>query len=137
MKLNYGSLAVLITALVFLAFRFRGHPLTAERVAGALLLVPSFVLLVVARLQLGAGFHGGPRSGFLVTTGLYAKVRHPIYLFGSLMLVGIMLYADLAWFLLGVLALVPLKVYLFRREEATLAEHFGAAYTKYKQQTWF
>jgi hypothetical protein len=137
MKLNYGSLAVLITALVFLAFRFWGHPWNAERAAGALLLVPSFILLVVARLQFGAGFHGGPRSGCLITTGLYAKVRHPVYIVWqpdagrhhavcepdlvSSRRFGSSTAKDLS---------VPQ-----RRSHA--AAHFGATYTEYKQQTWF
>ena len=38
------------------------------------------ILWFVARRQLGASFSVRPEAQPLVTTGLYAKLRHPIYL---------------------------------------------------------
>jgi protein-S-isoprenylcysteine O-methyltransferase Ste14 len=42
------------------------------------------VLWISARLQLGQSFTVRARATALVTTGLYSKIRHPIYLFGDL-----------------------------------------------------
>ena len=40
-------------------------------------------LWLVARLQLGAAFSVRPEARQLVETGLYSRLRHPIYVFGT------------------------------------------------------
>jgi protein-S-isoprenylcysteine O-methyltransferase Ste14 len=72
----------------------------------------------------------------LVTTGLYARIRHPSYL-------GL-LVASLGWalafrsavgLLLTAALLVPL-VARIRDEERLLAAEFGAEYAAYRRRTW-
>ena len=48
------------------------------------------VLWVVARRQLGAAFSVRPQARRLVATGLYAKLRHPIYVFGTMALLFVL-----------------------------------------------
>ena len=73
----------------------------------------------------------------LVTTGLYAKVRHPFYLgFLFLMLGAVVYYGALLSLLPGLLG-VAVILYWQRLEEEALEAQHGEAYREYRKQTWF
>lgn len=107
------------------------------RLVGFCLLVPSEILLVVARLQLGASFSVRPEARKLVTNGLYSRIRNPIYLFGGLALAGIILVLNKPWYLLAFVVVIPVQILRMRREEKVLTEAFGETYLEYKERTWF
>jgi len=91
----------------------------------------------VARRQLGVAFSVRPEANQLVTTGLYAKFRHPIYVFGTMAFLLVLLGLQ-GWPALAIWAiLIPVQVIRARREEAVLAEAFGAQYEEYRRSTWF
>jgi protein-S-isoprenylcysteine O-methyltransferase Ste14 len=97
----------------------------------------SAVLWFVARRQLGVAFSVRPEARGLVTSGLYSKLRHPIYVFGTLAFLLVLLALQ-GWPALAIWAvLVPVQVIRARREERVLAEAFGADYETYRQSTWF
>jgi len=105
--------------------------------AGAGLAGVSVAMLAVARLQLGASFSVKAKASKLVTTGLYSKIRNPIYVFGALFLVGIAIVLE-NWVLLAILVvLAPLQIVRAKKEEAVLHEAFGEEYDQYKAATWF
>jgi protein-S-isoprenylcysteine O-methyltransferase Ste14 len=137
MRLNLITLAaVLAAAGIFIAY---GPPVewTAVKIAGAAIAGVSLLLLVVARLQLGASFSVQAKAKKLVTTGLYAKIRNPIYMFGALTLVGVALLLSNWVLLLAVGLLAPVQMVRARNEERVLAEAFGEEYARYKAGTWF
>jgi protein-S-isoprenylcysteine O-methyltransferase Ste14 len=105
--------------------------------AGLLLTAVSLPLWVVARRQLGAAFAARPLARQLVTHGLYTRIRHPIYVFGSLAYFGGLLALQVWPVLLGWMALTPIEVVRARREERVLAEAFGTDYAAYRSRTWF
>jgi protein-S-isoprenylcysteine O-methyltransferase Ste14 len=73
----------------------------------------------------------------LVTRGLYAKLRHPVYVFGSLAWLGALL-ALLGWSALIIwLVVVVIEFSRARREERVLAQTFGPEYEAYRSRTWF
>jgi protein-S-isoprenylcysteine O-methyltransferase Ste14 len=137
MKTNLITLGVLVVVLA------RSIPLllhlewTGAKAAGAVLVAVSLILLVVARLQLGASFSVSAQARSLVTTGLYSRLRNPIYVFAALLLAGLSLL--LASWLPLILAAVttPLQIYRARNEERVLAATFGDEYERYKRTTWF
>jgi len=137
MKLNYATLAIAIVVLVLLGLRFAGAPLTTMRLLGLAIALPSAVLFVVARVQLGSAFSIEAKASKLVTTGLYSRIRNPIYVFGGLLLVGLVLLVGRPVLLLFLLVLIPLQAVRTRREEQVLAEKFGDEYAEYKRNTWF
>jgi protein-S-isoprenylcysteine O-methyltransferase Ste14 len=51
---------------------------------------------IAARRQLGASFSVRPDARHLVTTGIYSKIRHPVYVFGTPAVMGA-LVALLGW----------------------------------------
>lgn len=70
----------------------------------------------------------------LITHGPYRYIRHPLYSFGSLLVIALMVITSL-WWLLGLV--IPL-MFLLRRtttEEARLIETFGDDYRAYMQRT--
>ena len=82
-------------------------------------------------------FSARAKASKLVTTGLYSRVRNPIYVFGALTIAGVIIWTNRPWLLLVFAVLVPLQVYRSRKESLVLKEKFGAAYLEYKQKTWF
>ena len=137
MKLNIVTLAVGVIAIVIFAARSSQLQMTPAHIAGFAILIPSFILFVIARMQLGSAFSVQAKASSLVTTGIYSRIRNPIYVFGSLMIVGITVWASRPIFLLVFLVIIPLQVYRARNEERVLHEKFGGAYLEYKQKTWF
>jgi protein-S-isoprenylcysteine O-methyltransferase Ste14 len=95
------------------------------------------ILWFVARLQLGMAFSVRPEARQLVTTGLYATLRHPIYVFGTMAFLLVLLALQ-GWAALVLWAiLIPTQILRARREDAVLAEAFGADYESYRRSTWF
>jgi len=73
----------------------------------------------------------------LVTTGFYARLRHPIYVFGTMAFLLVLLALQ-GWQALVIWAiLIPIQVIRARREERVLTEAFGAEYEAYRKSTWF
>jgi protein-S-isoprenylcysteine O-methyltransferase Ste14 len=72
-----------------------------------------------------------------VTHGLYAKLRHPIYVFGCIAYFGSLLALQI-WPILGLwLTLTPIELIRIRREERALEARFGPDYRRYRSSTWF
>ena len=128
-------------AVLFVGFVLFRHPWaqpwTAWQIAGVAIAVPAFLLFFVARIQLGRAFSVQAKASTLVTAGIYARIRNPIYVFGALMIVGICIFAHRPWWLLILVVLIPVQLVRARKEEQVLAEKFGDAYREYKRQTWF
>lgn len=137
MKLNLVTLAVAIVVLVFYGMDAAHLPWTAWRIAGAAIAAPAFLLFVAARIELGRAFSVRAKATTLVTTGIYSRIRNPIYFFGAMFVLGFFIWMGRPWWLLIFVVLIPLQVVRSRREERLLTEKFGAAYLDYKQKTWF
>jgi protein-S-isoprenylcysteine O-methyltransferase Ste14 len=137
LKANYGTLAFLVVCVLIFAIIAWGLPMTAPRIAGLAIAIPSFLLFVLARIQLGRAFSVRAKATTLVTTGLYSRIRNPIYVFGGLMIAGIMIWANQPWWLLILAVLIPMQIYRSRKEAQVLEEKFGAVYVEYKRKTWF
>lgn len=86
LKLNMITLAIIAVFAVLFVRQASGLPWTPYRMVGLAIAGPALVLLIVARLQLGAAFSVSARASNLVTTGLYSRIRNPIYVFGALLI---------------------------------------------------
>jgi protein-S-isoprenylcysteine O-methyltransferase Ste14 len=86
---------------------------------------------------LGAAFSVRAKAKKLVTTGLYSRIRNPIYVFSAMFLVGIVIVSERWLLLLPIALLVPMQIARARKEERVLAAAFGEEYARYKAGTWF
>lgn len=109
----------------------------AARVAGLGIALPAAVLLFTARWQLGQAFSVTPQAKELVTHGLYAKIRNPIYVFSALLVLGILISLQYRYALLPLLALIPIQMVRARQEARVLEARFGDQYRTYREGTWF
>jgi protein-S-isoprenylcysteine O-methyltransferase Ste14 len=129
--------AIVMIAMAALLWDKHHTPLPLHQIMGALIAIPCAGLWLLARLQLGKSFAVTAQARELVTTGLYSKIRNPIYVFGLLTLCGIVIYLGQFWWLLAVPALAGLQVWRVRAESAVLEAKFGDEYRNWKAQTWF
>ena len=137
MKLNVITLVIIAVGAVIFVSQAMGLPWTSTRIVGIAIAAPALVLLVLARIQLGRAFSVRAKASNLVTTGLYSRIRNPIYVFSSLLFLGLIIWTGMLWLLLVLVAIIPLQIYRSRKEEEVLEERFGAEYLAYKQKTWF
>ena len=138
MKLNFGTLLLVVAGLGFLLFRYAGKLVwTPWQVVGAAIFVPAFLLFALARIELGRAFSLRAKASTLVTTGLYARIRNPIYVFGGLIIAGFLIFVQRPRWLLIFVVLIPVQLMRVRKEEQVLDAKFGDSYREYKRKTWF
>jgi protein-S-isoprenylcysteine O-methyltransferase Ste14 len=137
MKLRGIDIVVYLVYLAFLGLGIvAGLHNTLANVALCLSLA-CFVLWFVSRWQLGDAFSVTAQACHLVTRGIYSKIRHPIYIFGTLSFLFVVLALQ-GWPALIIwMVVILIQVARVRREERVLAEAFGEEYTEYKARTWF
>ena len=124
-------------ALALVMYETAGPPWDAMRISGLALAVFGLLFLTISRVQLGNAFSVTPQARMLVTRGIYSRVRHPVYVFGAIVITGLILYLRQPIFLLVLLVLVPLQVVRAREEQRVLEVKFGDEYRRYKRATWF
>ena len=126
-----------IILLGLLLWRFTTEPWSPLKIVGFVIMLLSGTLLTIARLQLGNSFSVSPQATALVTHGLYAKIRNPVYVFSAILLVGLALFLNQLKFLWLLVVLIPMQILRARKESEILEAHFGDAYRQYKSTTWF
>ncbi len=110
---------------------------TMTRIAGLLLALAGLAGLTIARLNLGNSFSVAPEARQLVTHGVYSKIRHPVYVFGVLLIAGMALYIPLLYILLILVFIIPMQIVRAGEENRVLEDAFGEEYREYRRRTWF
>jgi protein-S-isoprenylcysteine O-methyltransferase Ste14 len=137
-KLIVATVALVVLGVVFLFVRYAGRqPWTPWPVVGLAIAVPAFLLFALARIELGRAFSVQAKASTLVTTGIYVRIRNPIYVFGELMIADVIIWVQRPWWLLIFVLLIPMHLLRVRKEEQVLEAKFGDAYLEYKRKTWF
>jgi protein-S-isoprenylcysteine O-methyltransferase Ste14 len=136
---------VIVLALVLLVVRSRPADINAHavvlppalRALGVLICAAGIGFAIWARRSLGKNWgmpmtvHASPQ---LVTTGPYARLRHPIYTGIIIALVGNALALSL-WWLVAVAAAFVYFSYAARKEESTMLATFPGEYADYQRRT--
>jgi Putative protein-S-isoprenylcysteine methyltransferase len=137
MKLNIVTFVLLAAGTVVFGRYAATQPWTLWQIVGVSIAAPSLLLLALARIQLGRAFSIQARASKLVTTGLYSRIRNPIYVFGGLVIAGALIWTGRPILLLILVALIPIQIVRARKESQVLEEKFGREYAEYKRRTWF
>ena len=122
--------------LAFAAFVVSEEPCTTRYLVGVGMAIAGFTLSIVARVQLGRSFSIRAQARRLVTTGLYSKFRHPIYLFRGIAFLGLFIAWGKLIPLICFLLVYPLQILRARKEGKVLEQAFGEEYRRYKAGTW-
>jgi protein-S-isoprenylcysteine O-methyltransferase Ste14 len=119
------------------AFQYGAGSHGLLRWIGLLLALVGLAGVILARYTLGRSFSIAPKATALVTSGIYSRIRNPIYVSGEILLAGIVLMVGRPALLIIVLLLIPMQVFRARKEAAVLEARFGDEYREYRKRTWF
>ena len=103
------------------------------RWVGLGIFIVGLVLAVGALIQL----RGVENIDHLVTTGLFARLRHPMYLGFIFWILGWVIYHGAAASLLAGFVGIGNIIYWRHLEEDHLQRTYGDEYDAYRRQTWF
>ena len=106
----------------------------AEQFVGVSLLAIGFTLWTLARFQLGKSLAVTAQAKKLVTSGLYSKIRNPIYVFSAFLVLALALTLQRPIVLVFLVVLIPVQIMRARKEAAVLEAKFGKEYRRYRQQ---
>jgi protein-S-isoprenylcysteine O-methyltransferase Ste14 len=137
-KLNIGFMIVgIVGPLLILGYILRSSPVDAWTILGLAIFFPSLALWTAAHARLGKSFAVRAKAGKLVTGGIYSKIRHPIYVFGFLLILSLIICAKQPAWLAPLALLAVMQIRRARKEEHVLEAKFGDSYREYKKKTWF
>lgn len=109
-----------------------------QQIMGIVLGIAGFATVLMSYRALGRNFrvYAAPRrSGTLVTSGIYSKVRHPMYIGVILMFLGYLLFFGSLFSVPLWLAFSVLYIVKSMKEEQILANRFPD-YDDYRKRTW-
>jgi protein-S-isoprenylcysteine O-methyltransferase Ste14 len=72
-----------------------------------------------------------------VTTGIYSRIRNPIYVGGVILLIGIAVVLWNPYILAVLVVVIPMQIWRAGKEAKVLEEKFGDEYREYRRRTWF
>ena len=134
---NIAITVIVGTALALIVHQYPPATRTPMQIVGVFLLISGFFLWTTARFQLGKSLAVTAQAKKLVTSGLYSKIRNPIYVFGSCVIAGLILTVGRPLYLLVFIAIIPLQIWRTRKESSVLESAFGDEYRNYRARTWF
>lgn len=135
---NLLTLVVVTFALVLGVRHFwPAGPLQPYQAVSLVVLAVAYCFFATARIQLGQSFSVAAKAKHLVTTGLYSRIRNPIYVFGGIVIAAFLVYIGQPLYLLAFVVLIPVQIVRARNESRVLEETFGEEYRAYKARTWF
>jgi len=105
-------------------------------IAGAVVMLLGVVFTVWTIISWSTMFvgHAIPKGHELIIRGIYARVRHPMYLAVVLIWAGLSLGTlNLIAGLLTMFYVLPVYLLYIKSEEEMMIEHFGDAYREYKR----
>ena len=118
-------------------FRSGPGPHGSARLVGLLLSSIGLAGVIVSRYTLGRSFSIAPKATALVTSGIYSRIRNPIYVSGMIFVIGLVAIVGRPKLLVILLVLIPMQIIRARREAAVLEAKFGDAYREYRKRAWF
>jgi protein-S-isoprenylcysteine O-methyltransferase Ste14 len=116
-----------------------GQPLSGIFFAIGWLMIAAFVALNISAIRAlrraGTTVRPDRSTDHLVTDGPFAFTRNPLYLAGTILVLGIGLVSGIVWFLLlAIFAAFAVQKLAIEREERHLQARFGKIYLDYARR---
>src|ERR1700692_5106843 len=102
-------------------YLFGPGPHGRARLIGLLLGLIGLAGVILSRYTLGRSFSVAPKATTLVTSGIYSRIRNPIYISGMIFLIGVVLIVERPKLLAVLLVLITMQIIRAGREAAVLA----------------
>jgi protein-S-isoprenylcysteine O-methyltransferase Ste14 len=134
-----AAIAVSVLLNVFHPLSWFGQPLSGILFVLGWLMIAAFVALNISaiRAMRRAGTTVRPDRGtdHLVTDGPFSFTRNPLYVAGTMLVLGIGLVSGIVWFLLlAILAAFTVQKLAIEWEERHLQARFGETYLDYARR---
>ena len=118
---------------------FSSNSTTPEliKIIGIFLAIAGLSIAIIARWKLDTNWSSDvdlKKDHELITTGIYAYVRHPIYTGVLLMGIGSVIYYQTIIEVVSFFALLFLFIYKYTKEEKLLVKYFPKNYPAYKKK---
>ncbi len=133
-------LALILLSILIITIFFKNQFYSPEylRIIGFIICTIGVIFIIAGILTLGEYFTTSITPKGLVTTGIYSKIRHPMFIGAILVYIGIVvIFQSIIGFLLVIFILIPFFIYTAIKEEKILSEKFKTEYTDYKKKTFF
>jgi protein-S-isoprenylcysteine O-methyltransferase Ste14 len=122
---------------VYFVFVHGPGPRDAVRWVGLTVSLIGLTGVILARFTLGRSFSITAKAVALVTTGIYSRIRNPIYVSSTIFILGLVVMMRRAsWLALLLIIIIPMQIIRARQEARVLEEKFGDAYREYRKRTW-
>ena len=129
-------LVLSVGALVWV-FRGTSAPQSVAQWIGLTIAAIGLAGVFLSRYTLGRSFSVRAKATALVTTGIYSRIRNPIYVSGVIFLTGIAIMLSKPRWLVLLLIIIPMQIWRARNEARVLEAKFGDEYREYRKRTWF
>jgi protein-S-isoprenylcysteine O-methyltransferase Ste14 len=118
---------------------FRAHlgPYDEARWLGLGLSLIGLAGVIMARYTLGRSFSVKAKATAMVTSGIYSRIRNPIYVSGVVVFIGLGFMIWKVIMVAVIVAVILMQIFRARREAQVLEEKFGDEYREYRKRTWF
>jgi protein-S-isoprenylcysteine O-methyltransferase Ste14 len=106
-------------------------------------ILAAFVILIISAYLVSDGikqiFSGGSKPSVLIRSGIYGKIRHPIYLGSVLFYLGFIVLTFSILSMATWIIIILFYTYLAHYEEKVLLKRYQEEYVKYKKEVprWF
>ena len=107
------------------------------QIIGTIIALLGLWFRLVARIHLGNAFALDPQAKKLVTNGIYAKIRNPIYVFSLIAFSGVIVSVNKPLWFIVVIAFFALQALRVQKEKKILFATFGEEYKEYRKKTRF
>jgi protein-S-isoprenylcysteine O-methyltransferase Ste14 len=104
----FTALQIVAVGILLWVIFSKPGPWDLQRDIGTVMVLAGIGGIATARRQLGSSFAIKAAAHKLVTHGVYSKIRNPIYVFGMVMIAGLVLiiHRPLLWLLFLALAII-------------------------------
>lgn len=133
------SIVILLVVLALhILFRNQFHGGIFLLSIGVSIIIFGSVIWLIGKNALGNNFTKSVHPKGLVTSGIYSKIRHPMYFGGMMIYIGMgLLLKSWIGLALTIILVIPMLLLFAKKEDKLLLEKYKEKYSAYRTKTIF